>query len=384
VHTPFNDNLTHDFLDSKRNVADPTADAVIMKLSEELSKKGMQEVFEQLITHVEMPFEKLPYLIQRFIRTHSQLPPWAEKHKIHLAQNMFMEHGPKMLLMLYFKSLPILYSMKNGAQVLIQTDRLSPHADDSNVFARRIAETGQFLLFNMASDGLEGNKTGIFTALKVRLIHAYIRYFISFGDWNTKMLGKPINQEDLAATLMTFSVSLTDGLLQFRMSLSPSEEEAYMHHWRVIGYFMGVDDDLLPYHAAEGRFLLQKILERQSKASREGEELTQALIDFVDDKVKSRLLSMVPQVMIYYLCGSAIAGRVGIDKAKYKWFFSVFPFLLKLWFNFGEFMERRFGLLNFVADRLSNRLVHKLVNHFDSYTGKKFVIPETLNRQWKV
>jgi hypothetical protein len=69
----------------------------------------------------------------------------------------------------------------------------------------------------------------------VRLIHSAIRHFIGSGVWD-EALGRPINQEDMAITLLTFSVSVLDGLRRFKIREAPEREEAYLHHWKVIGH----------------------------------------------------------------------------------------------------------------------------------------------------
>jgi hypothetical protein len=67
-------------------------------------------------------------------------------------------------------------------------------------------------------------------------------------DWNTKEYGFPINQEDMVATLLSFSVVVLDVIEEFSVSgsLSREDKEAYIHLWRYIGYLIGVNEDLNP------------------------------------------------------------------------------------------------------------------------------------------
>ena len=55
--------------------------------------------------------------------------------------------------------------------------------------------------------------------------------------------GTPINQEDLAGTLMTFSIQILDGFKKFKIPISEKDQEAYLHVWKVIGHVMGVRED---------------------------------------------------------------------------------------------------------------------------------------------
>lgn len=46
------------------------------------------------------------------------------------------------------------------------------------------------------------DELGVESALKIRLVHASVRRFIPPADWDAAGLGEPVNQEDMAMTLM--------------------------------------------------------------------------------------------------------------------------------------------------------------------------------------
>ena len=200
-----------------------------------------------------------------------------------MAQELFLDHGPKMLLFLYFKSLPTLYACKKGAKVLVRTGNLAHSGDEMIIFSRRIAETGQFLLNVMAPGSLVHNGLGVKTILKVRLIHAAIRHFVKAHHWDAQTLGEPINQEDLGITLTTFSYSLIDALNRFEIQdVTKERSEAFIHLWACVGHILGIDQDMLPDDLNESKILHDLILDRQKGASEEGVKLTKALIVFAE------------------------------------------------------------------------------------------------------
>ena len=378
----FNHTLSDLFLDQKRLKADPEADLVIQKLVDKHGTPEARRIFDTLIREVEMPMDKLPQIIQQFVRQQNSIPGWANPQKIALAQQLFIDHGPKFLMFLYFKSLPLLYSMKNGVKVLVETSRLSHDHKSGMAFSRRIAETGQFLLEVMAPEGFKGNKPAVFAALKIRLIHAAIRHFIPTEYWNEPEWGKPINQEDLAATLMTFSVAMTEGLKQFNLTVSKAEEDAYLHYWLIIGSLMGIDEDLLPQKAEDGLYLLDAILSRQSAHSEEGVLLTKALTTFVSNRVESGILKTSPHVMIRFLTGKQIAGRLGVKRKRFWWLHWLLPAFLKIWFGIGERLEDRVKSFEYFSDQASKMLVRNMVKYFDSYKQRYFHLPDSLRRKW--
>eukprot|EP00596_Hydrurales_sp_CCMP1899_P006912 CAMPEP_0119047468 /NCGR_PEP_ID=MMETSP1177-20130426/53275_1 /TAXON_ID=2985 /ORGANISM="Ochromonas sp, Strain CCMP1899" /LENGTH=398 /DNA_ID=CAMNT_0007022107 /DNA_START=222 /DNA_END=1415 /DNA_ORIENTATION=+ len=74
------------------------------------------------------------------------------------------------------------------------------------------------------------------------------------SEWNTKDYGFPINQEDMVATLLSFSIIVLDVIEDFSVpgSLNREDKEAYLHLWRYIGYLIGLNEDLNPCVTVEG------------------------------------------------------------------------------------------------------------------------------------
>ena len=144
-----------------------------------------------------------------------------------------------MTMALFCWSLPCSYSCAKGVQVLGLTRRIGkePH--------RRILETAQFILDVMAEGGLEAGGHGVRTAQKIRLLHTTIRYHIrTKPGWNADW-GVPINQEDLAGTLLSFAL-LPRTLVKMGLDFTAKEEAAFFHCWRVIGRILGIEEALLP------------------------------------------------------------------------------------------------------------------------------------------
>ena len=92
----------------------------------------------------------------------------------------------------------VCYLGADGARVLSFSARLNKDA------FKRLVETGNFLKAVLNHDNWSEGK--IFAiCIKVRLLHASIRYFILKSDrWDMKW-GYPINQEDLVGTNLAFS-----------------------------------------------------------------------------------------------------------------------------------------------------------------------------------
>ncbi|MEZ4829308.1 MAG: oxygenase MpaB family protein [Bacteroidia bacterium] len=379
----YQERWTDSWLDQARMRTDPAADTVIEHVMAVYGAQKAREIFDILIRNVDIPLEQLPAETHAFFAQHQTLPAWADRDQIALAEKVFLDHGPKFLVFLYYKSLPTLYACKNGAAVLTHTGRLAIDREGLSKFTRRIAETGQFLLDVMTKDGLSDGGKGVNAILKVRLIHAAIRHFVLLGEWDTAAKGKPINQEDMAIALMTFSVSLIDALPKFGLDLTEGEAAAFMHTWKTAGHILGLESALLPDSLAEGRFLHDRILSRQAGPSEEGRLLSQALIAFAQDAAPGKVLDPAPQILMRYLVGDKMAKTLDIEVRKgcLTW---LLPRSLQFIFSYTEKMEDQQEPVRRMMERVAAHLLEKMVGYFDEYKGRYFEIDPELRRHWKV
>ncbi len=383
VSQAYKDRLSDESLDVKRQQMDPLADEVIRKLIAEKGKAGAMELFNLLIREIELPLEKLPAVVSEFARQTSQLPSWANQAELRKAERLFIDHGPKFMIFLFFKSLPMLYACGAGAEVLVNTGRLAHDENSSEIFSRRIAETGQFLLEAMAPNALIPGGKGITITQKVRLIHASIRQFIPAEHWDAATKGAVINQEYLAGTLMSFSVTLLEALEQFGIEETEDRQEAYLHAWKIIGYILGVDEDLLPRNIAEGHYLMKRVMERNIQKSEAGAVLAKALIEFGKKRMPLPQLKISPEIMIRFLNDDAIVEALSIPPVS-GCLTMLLPHSLRSFYNLIERLEEHSKPLNVIIDLMSRVMVENMVHYFNVEKKRKFVIPKDLKEAWKL
>jgi len=160
---------------------------------------------------------------------------------------------------------------------------------------------------------------GVIATLKVRFLHASMRYYLinpppgrstepttsgeallsSAGTaYDAKVFGVPLNQEDLAFTLLSFGYVLPEALARWGIVLSPAEREAFWHRWRLIGHILGVEEGLVPVDYAGAGVLYRRILARQKGPSPMGVELTGALMGFLGSYLPPNLRRDLPAMLI--------------------------------------------------------------------------------------
>ncbi|MFK0296558.1 oxygenase MpaB family protein [Streptomyces sp. NPDC090442] len=299
---------TNELLDRMRATGDPLGDAAIAETYE----LGQQEQVRQTLLGFGRNSDAvpagLPPKLQRYFAESAVLPPWADRAQMERGHELLGRHQPLIAAILLCGSLPICYTCGNGAEVLVRSQRLT-----SGVY-RRLAETSQFVVDVLDDDGLGPSGRGLRSAQKIRLLHATMRYHVSqLGDWDTARLGLPINQEDLAGTLMSFSVMIPRGLATLGVELLPEDRDAYFHIWRVIGHVLGVHEQLNAVKFGDGSALLDGILARQQRPSEAGTVLTKGVLDFIRE-----VLPVPPGVgptLIRHLIGDQSADLVKVPPA---------------------------------------------------------------------
>jgi len=288
---------------------DPIADKVIEHIIANNGKQGINNLFSYLRKNSDINSIELPDVVKDYFTQTGVLPEWADREKIKRGQEVYARYGPEIALCLLCKSLPQAYACANGAKVLYATGRLADTNGDLSRFTRRLMETSQFVVNVCAEGGLEPNGSGLVTAQKVRLIHAAIRYYIKRHDWPTEDYGQPINQQDMAGTLQSFSSLILEGLDTLTIKLTPEEKDAYYHCWHVVGHVMGINKNLNPSCPEEGFILGNAIFQDQMEASKEGTELTEAIGDFMRSLLPAKPFRHAPEAIIRYLIGSETAKK---------------------------------------------------------------------------
>lgn len=363
-------------------VADPEADAALLEIVNEKGESQAYDLFKLLIRNIHLPHDELPASINAFCDAHKTLPAWADPELIKVGEEVFENYGPSLLVFLYYKSLPMGYALADMARILVVTGRLNqPTTKDYARFSRRVAETGQFLFDVMVAGGLSNGGKGVETALRVRLIHASIRYFTR-KEWDVAAYGVPIHQLYMVFTLMAFSILLLDALEQFGVELTEREKEGFYHHWMVTGSVMGVEERFLPADLASARVFTDKLLAEGAKPSTEGASLTQALIGFAEQYMPESMKNF-PAIMIRTVVGDRLADILGLSNNPgcLAW---LTPRFLRASLGLVQKLDDTKGPLNELLDQVSIRAVKSLIGFFNPDKNEHFRVPDHLKSKWGI
>lgn len=370
-----------DFLQSKRQIADPKVDAMVEAIMEKQKEKEVNHIFRAIVNNNDALPEDTHPDIKAFFEETGQLPEWADPDLIKMGQLIYLRHGLPIAMLLFYKSLPECYTGAKGAEVLIHSNRLNQRFGSQDAMARRLAETGLFIYNTMMPKGLDAEGQGIRAAQKVRLIHAVIRYFIKKHGWDVEKNGMPINQEDMAGTLMSFSALVLEGLDILGIDFNETEREAYIHCWRVIGHIMGVQEDLIPVNAEDSLALGHAIIDHQKAKSEAGQKLAQALLAFCNNKAPFFIHKDFHINMLNILMGRELAELLSLPEVN-KWQAKAFYKSVKVYSGVREFFDHIiiFDLPIQLVDRLLLKISISYLSHNKVIN---FYMPPSLTADWE-
>jgi hypothetical protein len=269
----WNDSL----LDEMRMVGDSDADKIVKDLVASGKVESVNYLMRTLVRYDAPPPDGLPQELIGYLDTTGNVSE-EDLKTLKSGQRLFNRYGHLILLILVCGSLPTTYAARKGVKVLKGTGRL---LIDPN---RRLWETAQMVVNIMGPGGLSRAGKGVRTAQKVRLMHAAIRGLVSSDPaWNTRELGVPVNQEDLAGTLLMFSYFVLEGLKMLGVWIDPKERWGYFRTWQIVGRIMGVAPELIPADLDEAAELNALIWKRQFGTSPEGREMLLALLSLLKE-----------------------------------------------------------------------------------------------------
>jgi hypothetical protein len=261
--------LSDEALDRWRVTGDPPADACIAR---SLARRVGPGAISDLIATLMRGETRDDPVIDDYLARSPGLPDRAEPDAILRAQFFFVQQRQAVYEVLCFAALPESYCNVAVADLL---RRQSSLADDPT---RRVSRAAQFVQEVLTPGGLDDGSPGRVAIQRVRLLHAALRAQVGSQLEHASAGGVPLNQEDLAGTLLTFSWLTVIRLARYGVPVSPAQARDLAHTWNVVGSLLGIAEELLPDNADDAATLLGAIRRRHYGSSAAGRALTAQLL----------------------------------------------------------------------------------------------------------
>lgn len=253
------------------HIGDPAMDALL----DWMVSYGLgpaRQLFAQAITEGVERIDNCPEPLRAFFAEVDAPPDWLDWQL--LSEGVGFIHGAGATALQVMRDLALMggYLLSGFNQALVMTGALTKGT------AKRVAETGKWWMDCTEIDGLRRYGPGFASTLHVRLIHAMVRRQLdSRDDWDHAMWGMPLNQIDMAATYLGFSVVMLGGLRKLGVQATSREARGVMMLWSYACWLMGVDTRWLRFSEREGAILLHCTLMTQSQPDWTSQALGQAL-----------------------------------------------------------------------------------------------------------
>jgi hypothetical protein len=261
-------------------------------------------------------------LLNEWVQDGPNLPSWADPKLIESGQRFFNNWDLAICTALFTACLPSAYAGWRGVAVLARVSQLA----EQGTVARRIGETGQMLLDITKQGALERGGIGYKRIVLVRVLHEAVREVLlgkdaPGGDWPAAN-GVPVNQEDLLATLMTFTVVVFRALDRMGIKVTPGDQKAYLHLWAVAGDLLGITEAKLLCQPQDADSLTTSFQESLQGPSDDGADLMSVLLRELELAMPLGWLR-VPRTVVRFLIGDQVADMIKVPGA--AWWSSALP-----------------------------------------------------------
>jgi uncharacterized protein (DUF2236 family) len=367
-------NTNSEWLDKMRSVGDPGVDELVAKHVATRDPESLSRLLQELFRTQRMP-EADP-LVRSYLAALPRIDLVAQD-VIAQGQHLFGLFGPEVLMTLGSYSLPLAYAAGHGVQVVYRSRQMKKDP------IRRLCDTAQMVVNVMQPGELEEGGVGWFATRKVRLIHALVRLQVqsdTTNPWRAEW-GLPINQEDQAGTLLTFSIATLHGLRRMGARVTSAEADAYITAWSAVGRLLGVDPSLLPSSEEEARRLATQIGGRQVRPTQEGRQLTAHLLDSVQTlfPVPGYAASLTHFFLQDTVFGENVAAALELPKANWT-----------RWLVTARAAQKRtvLGWLDWIPGArrrrswVARQFVQRLILHKRPDANTPFEVPPTFRRRW--
>jgi hypothetical protein len=350
------------FLDKMRTIGDPFADGIVSKLFNSTAPCVAWEQMMRLDTNPPNRAD-LPAPLKEYLRETDAMLKLAEPETVG-GYWLYKNYGPEIFFVLAHYSLPGAYAAEKGAKVLYRTFLIEGRPDT------RLSQTARIVENILKRDGIRPGAPGMCSIQKVRLIHAAIRFLIlrdKRDEWQSAKLGVPVNQEDLAGTLMVFSYLILDGLRKLGITVPKNHQQGFIETWGVIGRLMGIQDELIPATVKEARLLCKLIEKRQVHDSEEGKCAVQALLKMLQNEA-GEAFERWPAASMRFFLPRKVAVGFGIP---FYWSEELALYLVRI---FDRLVKRD----NPIRLPFVRHLGMKLINQFIDAHPEPYKLPATL------
>lgn len=264
--------------------ADPVAEAFVDEVYlGELGPAAGRAMLDQALAHGIESVPDAPATLVRLFEEFETPPEWFDPELVAAGAKVFRRWGTSVFSFATTSTLEM-YSESSIAKPLSYA---GGYAGDKA--HKRQLETVRFWIDVSDPGGLEPGARGRQTAMRVRIMHVFIRRkLMRRPEWDYAAWGVPISVGDATLTLMGGSVVPGLALWSVGHQTTITEIEATLHFWRYVGHLLGVQPAWYPRDFRESvQLMFAAFVKRAFTAGADGEELVESYLPAFEPKPES-------------------------------------------------------------------------------------------------
>jgi hypothetical protein len=254
--------------------ADPVAEAFIDDVYLPRGQAEGRALVDRALAHGVDAVADAPASLRGLFEELEARPSWLDERQVELGARVFRRFGTHM------HSFAGAITLEGYRESSVAKPLAFTGAYAGESASRRFLETASFWIDVSEPGGLAPGAPGRATALRVRLMHVFVRKrLLAHPKWDLDAWGVPISQSDALLTLMGGSFVPGYGLKALGYRTSREEIEAMMQFWRYVGHLMGVSPRFYPASVDEALGLMFcAMVKGVGRSGEDGEHLARSYL----------------------------------------------------------------------------------------------------------
>lgn len=224
-------------------VGDPPMDRLLDWMCQE-GISATRELFDQALAGGIDSVEDAPEPLRAFVTRYETPPAWVDQDKLRLGERTMRMAGRDAI----YAARDVPFLTGYGVSGINRTLLLTKNGQNGQTGSgQRFAETMRWALDVIDVNGMAPGGPGFRSTLHVRLIHGFVRrHVVQLQEWNREQWGVPVNQLDMAATMLGALLVPIIPTIPMGVVVTPRELDAVAHVARYTGWLMGIEEQWLP------------------------------------------------------------------------------------------------------------------------------------------
>jgi hypothetical protein len=245
-----------------------------------------------------------------FLKQFTEIPVWLNASLIEVGA-AFQRRWSEIFFLGALGTIIESYGYANGAQILMETGRLSCPYDST----KRLLETALFNL-DIMEYGVGPLSPALETIARVRVLHCIVRKHMKTTCpwWKLESHGTPVSQLDGLHTIFLNSHSSMRAMKLQGLLITKEEENAVSMLWAYVGYLLGIDEKFLPRCYEDEQAHCECLFQKEYAPDVNSFKLTKATIASVIGLPPLYLSERVLHCLLRLTMGPFIADSLGIEK----------------------------------------------------------------------